>query len=41
MTLTFIPFKSENRILRVGGGKNKGNLFFRCDLWFFGLRLSK
>lgn len=40
MTLTFIPLSSDNRMLRIGGGKHKNKLFFRMDLWFFGLRLS-
>lgn len=38
--MTYLPFDKDNRMLRVGFGKNKGRWFFRVDLWFFGLRLS-
>lgn len=31
----------DNRMLRIGFGKNKGQWFFRIDLWFIGLRLKR
>lgn len=37
--VTFIRMDKDNRMLRVGLGKNKGNWFFRVDLWFFGFRI--
>lgn len=37
---TVIPLDKDNRMLRVGFGKNEGRGFFRIDLWSFGLRIS-
>jgi len=31
----------DHRMLRVGFGKNKGDWFFRLDLWSFGLRFKR
>lgn len=36
---TLIPLDSNNRMLRVGFGKNKGSWFVRVDLWFKAFRL--
>jgi hypothetical protein len=36
--MTYIALDKNNRMLRVGFGKNKGRWFVRIDLWFFGLR---
>jgi len=38
--VTKIPLTSENRMLRIGFGKNKGNWFIRVDLWYVGYRIS-
>jgi len=35
--MTYIALDKNNRMLRVGFGKNKGRWFVRIDLWFFGL----
>jgi hypothetical protein len=40
MKLTKIKLNSQNRMLRIGFGLNKGNKFFRIDLWWIGYRLS-
>jgi hypothetical protein len=39
--LTKIKLDKDNRMLRVGFGKNEGRWFFRVDLWFAGFRLTK
>jgi hypothetical protein len=36
-----IRLDRNNRMLRVGFGKNNGRWFFRIDLWFFGIRIKK
>jgi hypothetical protein len=36
---TCIPLDSNNRMLRLGFGKNKGKWFIRVDLWYMGFRL--
>lgn len=36
--MTKIPLDKDNRMLRVGFGKNNGKWFFRVDLWFAGYR---
>lgn len=41
MKLTKILLDKDNRMLRIGFGRNNGNQFFRIDLWFFGYRLTK
>lgn len=41
MTVTKIPMDSKNRMIRLGGGLNDGNWFFRIDLWFVGFRVTK
>jgi hypothetical protein len=38
--ITKIPLEPNNRMLRIGFGKNNGKWFFRVDLWFAGFRLS-
>lgn len=30
----------DNRMIRLGLGKNKGQWFFRLDLWYIGFRLK-
>ena len=40
MTLTTIQLDADNRMLRIGFGKNAGNWFARIDLWFVGLRVT-
>jgi hypothetical protein len=37
----FIKLDKLNRMLRIGFGKNNGHWFFRLDLWWFGIRISK
>lgn len=41
MKLEKIPLDKYNRMLRIGFGKNKGQYFFRVDLWFTGFRIKK
>lgn len=41
MKLEKIPLDKDNRMLRIGFGKNKGQYFFRVDLWFNGFRIKK
>lgn len=36
-----IKLDKNNRMLRIGFGKNKGNWFGRIDLWFVGFRITK
>lgn len=31
----------NNRMVRIGFGKNNGKMFFRVDFWFIGFRVSK
>lgn len=38
---SFLPLDKNNRMIRLGGGKNKGKWFARVDLWFFGLRIAQ
>lgn len=38
--MTRIDLDKNNRMLRIGFGKNEGRWFFRVDLWFVGFRLS-
>jgi hypothetical protein len=39
--LTKILLDKDDRMLRIGFGKNKGNWFFRIDLWYVGYRITK
>lgn len=39
--ITTIPLDKDNRMLRIGFGKNKGNWFGRIDLWFVGIRITR
>jgi len=41
MMLTKILLDKDNRMLRIGFGKNNGNWFFRVDLWSTGYRITK
>lgn len=36
-----IILDKDNRMLRIGFGRNKGLWFFRIDLWWVGYRLKK
>ena len=40
MKITKINLNKENRMLRIGFGLNRGNKFFRLDLWWIGYRYS-
>ncbi len=39
--LTRLPLGNDNRMLRIGFGKNMGHWFFRIDLWFCGYRFTR
>jgi hypothetical protein len=41
LKLEKIPLDKDNRMLRIGFGKNKGQYFLRVDLWFAGFRIKK
>jgi len=41
MTLTKLSLDKDNRMLRLGIGKNDGNWFARVDLWAIGFRITK
>ena len=41
MTLFKIPLNKDNRMLRIGFGKNDGNWFARVDLWCVAFRISR
>jgi hypothetical protein len=41
MTLSKIALNKDNRMLRLGIGKNDGNWFARVDLWFVGFRITR
>jgi hypothetical protein len=38
--ITKINLDKDNRMLRIGFGKNNSKWFFRIDLWFVGYRIS-
>ena len=38
--ITRIPLDRENRMIRVGFGKNQNRWFFRIDLWSVGYRIT-
>ena len=40
MKLTKINLDQNNRMLRIGFGRNEGRWFARVDLWYVGIRLS-
>jgi hypothetical protein len=40
MKVARIPLNKENRMLRIGLGKNEGRWFFRIDCWYVGFRLT-
>lgn len=39
--LTKIQLDKNNRMLRIGFGKNNGTWFFRIDLWTIGFRFKQ
>lgn len=41
MTFTKLSLDKDNRMLRLGVGKNNGNWFARVDLWCVGFRITK
>lgn len=41
MKFSKIKLDKNNRMLRIGFGKNKGDWFIRIDLWWLGLRMKK
>ena len=41
MKLTTIALDQNNRMLRIGFGKNDGKWFARVDLWFMGIRITR
>jgi len=41
MTLLKLTLEKQNRMLRIGFGKNEGNWFARIDLWFVGFRITR
>jgi hypothetical protein len=41
MKLTKITLDKDNRMLRIGIGKNDSNWFARIDLWGIGFRITK
>ena len=41
MTLTKVELDKQNRMLRIGFGKNSGLWFARVDLWCVGFRITK
>lgn len=41
MVITKLKLDKDNRMLRIGFGKNKGNWFTRIDLWYIGFRITK
>lgn len=41
MTVTKLPLDANNRMLRLGFGKNEGKWFARIDLWYIGIRITK
>jgi hypothetical protein len=40
MKLTRIDLDKQNRMLRIGIGKNDGRWFARIDLWCVGFRIT-
>lgn len=36
-----INLNRNNRMLRIGFGYHEGNPFFRIDLWWIGIRITK
>ncbi len=40
MTISKIKLDKNNRMLRVGFGKNESRWFARVDLWFVGFRIA-
>ncbi len=41
MALTKIDLDKQNRMLRIGLGKNEGRWFARLDLWCVGFRITQ
>jgi hypothetical protein len=41
MKIEQIALDKNNRMLRIGFGKNNGSWFFRIDFWYKGFRIKK
>lgn len=41
LPITAFLLRKGNRMLRLGLGQNSGEWFFRVDLWFFAVRVSR
>lgn len=41
MTVTKLVLDKDNRMCRIGFGKNDGHWFFRLDLWSVGYRVTE
>lgn len=41
MRIDKIPLDKNNRMLRIGFGKNKVIWFFRIDIWWVGYRFKR
>lgn len=41
MKVTKLTLEVNNRMMRIGFGKNNGAWFFRVDLWAVGYRITK
>ena len=39
--ITKLPLGEDNRMFRIGFGKNMGKWFFRIDLWYAGYRFTE
>jgi hypothetical protein len=39
--LTKILLDKDDRMLRIGFGKNNSKWFFRIDLWWVGVRITR
>lgn len=38
--MVILKLDEDNRMLRIGFGKNAGDWFFRVDLWVVGIRIA-
>ncbi len=41
MKFTKVNMDKKNRMARIGFGLNDGRKFFRIDLWWVGVRITK
>ena len=40
MNFTKLQLDKDNRMIRIGAGKNEGRWFVRVDLWWVGFRVT-